>query len=110
MSASIVDVSDKDFESLLDRNPIVVVEFWDPWCSICSEMAPVYEELAKKHRSEAVFAKLNMRENRKKPDEYEVYVTPTFIIFKDGREVQRLGGLIEPEKLEEELVGRIHSP
>ncbi|MDI9609006.1 MAG: thioredoxin domain-containing protein [Candidatus Verstraetearchaeota archaeon] len=110
MSEILVEVTDKDFESFLDRNEIAVVEFWDPWCSICSEMAPVYEELARKYAGKAVFGKLNMRESRKVPDEYEVYVTPTFIFFKNGREVHRLGGLMDPEKLEEDLKERLLSP
>ncbi|MDH7556254.1 MAG: thioredoxin family protein [Candidatus Methanosuratincola sp.] len=108
--SAILEITDKDFESFLDGNGIAVVEFWDPWCSICSEMAPVYEELARKYSGKAAFAKLNMRENRKKPEDYEVYVTPTFIFFRNGREVHRSGGLMEPGELEEELKERLLGP
>lgn len=108
--SSILEVTDKDFDGFLDGNEIAVVEFWDPWCSICTEMAPVYEELARKYAGKAAFAKINMRENRKKSDDYEVYVTPTFIFFRNGREVHRLGGLMEPEKLEEDLKERLLGP
>jgi len=107
LSAVPIEITDEDFDGFIDGNAIAVVEFWDPWCSICSEMAPVYEELARKYAGKAAFAKLNMRENRKKPDDYEVYVTPTFIFFRNGREVHRLGGLMEPEKLEEDIKERL---
>lgn len=110
MSASIVVITDKDFESFIDKNETAVVEFWDPWCSICNEMAPIYEELARKYQGKAAFGKLNMRENRKKSDDYEVYVTPTFIFFRKGKEIHRLGGLIEPESLEEDLKERLLRP
>ncbi len=107
MSATIVEITDKDFDNFLSEHEIAVVEFWDPWCSICAEMAPFYEELSEKYAGKAAFAKLNMRENRKMPEDYEVYVTPTFIFFRNGREIYRLGGLMEPETLEEDLKGRL---
>ncbi len=91
-------------ERIANAGILLVVEFWDPWCSICAEMAPVYETLARKHRGKAIFARLNMRDNKVSPDKFQVYVTPTFIFFQGGKELKRVGGLIMPHTLEDEML------
>lgn len=98
-----IDVDDKGFDSFIDSEGLTVVEFWDPWCSICAEMAPIYEALSTRYGGKAKFGKLNMRENKKMADLYEVYITPTFIFFRKGKEISRLGGLLQPNELEIEL-------
>lgn len=101
----IEDLTDSNLElRIADAKILLIVEFWDPWCGICTETAPVYAALAKKHRGKAIFAKLNMRDNRSSPDKFQVYVTPTFICFRDGKEVKRVGGLIDHKVLEDEFV------
>lgn len=104
----IEDLSDSDIDEKISKaKRLLIVEFWDPWCGICAEMAPVYEVLAGKYEGRAEFARVNMRDNKSSPDRHEVYVTPTFIFFKDGKEVGRVGGLIEPDALEGELESRL---
>ncbi len=90
-------------EFLKDAGRIVVLKFWDPWCSICTEMAPVFEETAKRLHGKAIFAALNMRENPKAARDYDVYITPSFILLKGGKEVGRVGGLLKQEELELEI-------
>lgn len=103
MADLIIDLTDGDFNEFINSKRKIIVEFWDPWCSICTEMAPFYMILSEKYGSEVKFGKLNMRENKQLPDKFGVYVTPTFIFFKDGKEVERLGGLIEYNQLDIEI-------
>lgn len=92
---------DKNLESFVSsQDRLTIVEFWDPWCSICAEMAPVFSKLAKKYEGRAIFSKLNMRDNEESPKKHQVYITPTFIFFKDGKEIKRVGGLLEPKELD----------
>jgi thioredoxin len=101
----IEDLSDSNLdEKISTAKSLLILEFWDPWCGICAELAPVYEALSKKHGGKAIFAKLNMRDNKASPDRFQVYITPTFIFFRDGKEVKRVGGLIEPDALEDEFI------
>jgi thioredoxin 1 len=100
----IEDLNDSNLgEKIAHAKKLLIVEFWDPWCGICAEMAPVYEGLAKRHSGRATFTKLNMRDNKASPNSFQVYVTPTFIFFREGKEVGRTGGLIEPDALEDEF-------
>jgi thioredoxin 1 len=106
MAARIIieDLTDANLgDRIAHAKKVLIVEFWDPWCGICAEMAPIYEGLAEKYSKSAIFARLNMRDNKVSPDTFQVYVTPSFIFFSAGKEVGRTGGLIEPEALEEEF-------
>ncbi|MCQ5362755.1 MAG: thioredoxin [Candidatus Methanomethylicia archaeon] len=104
MTGRIIECNDKGLEEFLrSQDKLTVVEFWDPWCSICAEMAPLFSRLAKKYGGRAVFSKLNMRENEESPKKYQVYVTPTFIFFSGGREIKRIGGLLGANELEKAI-------
>ncbi|MCX8181766.1 MAG: thioredoxin [Candidatus Methanomethyliaceae archaeon] len=101
MTKRIFVCNDKDLEVFIrSQDKLTIVEFWDPWCSICAEMAPIFSKLAKKYEGRAVFSKLNMRENEESPKRYQVYVTPTFIFFMGGKEIKRMGGLLGANELD----------
>ncbi len=104
MENIVIEITDKTFYDFIDINKqLVVVKFWDPWCGICTEMAPIFESIARRYNEDGKFAGLNMRENKKMADEFEVYITPSFIFFKGGKEISRLGGLLDPADLEAEI-------
>lgn len=104
MIGATIEITENTFKDFLGSSKwLVVVKFWDPWCGICSEMAPIFEDLAMRHGGNARFASLNMKENKRTADEYQVYITPSFIFFKGGEEISRLGGLVDPADLEAEI-------
>ncbi|MGQ9759218.1 MAG: thioredoxin family protein [Candidatus Methanomethylicaceae archaeon] len=104
MPKRIIECGDEDLEAFVaSQNKLTVVEFWDPRCSICLEMAPLFSRLAKQYEGKVIFAKLNMKENEISPKKFQVYVTPEFIFFKNGKEVKRKGGLIGMKELRESI-------
>lgn len=104
MTGRIIVCNDKDLEEFVrSQEKLTIVEFWDPWCSICAEMAPVFSRLAKKYEGRVVFSKLNMRENEESPKRYQVYVTPTFIFFMGGKEIKRIGGLLGANEIDKAI-------
>ncbi len=70
----------------------VVVDFWAPWCPPCRAIAPIMRELAAEYAGRLSIAKLNSDENPRAVAQLAVHGLPTLIIFKDGREVERLVG------------------
>jgi len=104
MTNALVEVSDVIFDNEVKKSTQpVLVDFWAPWCGPCKMQIPVMEELAKELGEKAKFAKVNVDENRSKPNEFNVSGIPTLILFKDGKPVERFVGFHTKEQLKSAL-------
>jgi thioredoxin 1 len=70
-----------------------LLDCWAPWCGPCRMIAPVIEDLAQAFAGRARIAKLNTDENPLTARRFNINSIPTLLIFKDGREVERLIGV-----------------
>jgi len=93
-------VTDADFDDVISKNRVVLVDFWAGWCGPCRALASTIEELAKDYAGKALVAKLDVDENPSKAECYHVFSIPTMIVFKDGCEVERLVGLCAKGKID----------
>lgn len=98
-----IDLTDGNFREIIDKYPLVVVDFWAEWCGPCKRMEPVIEQLAAEYSGKAVFGKMNVDQNRMIPEKFGVTSIPTLIIFKDGKAVDKNIGLARTEELERKL-------
>jgi len=85
------------------KSGVVIVEFFAEWCMPCLMMAPVIEEMSDKFKGKLNFLKVNIDDNQGLSQKYNVMSVPTLIIFKKGKEVERLTGALPSEQLEEKL-------
>lgn len=95
------EINAKEFESVVSK-PVVLVDFFAEWCMPCLMMAPVIEDLAEKMKN-VKFAKVNVDENSGLSGKFKVMSIPTLIIFKQGKEVERIIGSQPAEVIEEKL-------
>jgi thioredoxin 1 len=96
-------VTDDAFTAeVLEAGTPVLVDFTAAWCPPCRVMKPVLAELAAE-REDLRIVQLDVDAHQRTAAEYGVLSMPTFILFKDGREVQRLVGARPKRRLEHEL-------
>ena len=103
MSKDTVTVLDATFKSeVLDSQTPVLVDFWATWCAPCRAIAPALEELATQYKGQVKIAKVDIDENNDIAQTYGIRSIPTLLMFKGGKEIERLVGATRA-KLEDSI-------
>jgi thioredoxin 1 len=106
MAEGVNEVSDNTFEQEVLKSDIpVLVDFWAPWCGPCKAIGPVVEELSKDYEGRVKFLKCNVDENPATPSSFGIRAIPTLILFKDGKNVDQIVGMVQKAKLEDAING-----
>ncbi len=100
-------VTDATFESEVLKSKVpVLVDFWAPWCGPCRTIAPVVEQMAQKYAGRAKVVKVNVDDNPRIAQQFQILSIPTLMTFKNGSAIKRQVGAnptIIPSMIEEAL-------
>ena len=95
-----INLTNANFDEVIVNSEIpVIVDFWAPWCGPCKMFAPIFNEVAKKYPLKAVFAKVDTELEQTLGSKYHIMSIPTLVVFKNGREVKRVSGALDPLRL-----------
>jgi len=95
-----VHVTDSNLNEIVNKHSLVLIDCWAPWCGPCLALAPTIEELTEKYAGKVLIGKLNVDENPKTAERFQIFSIPTTLIMKNGREVDRIVGLVPKNHVE----------
>ena len=94
------DLTAATFETTINENEIVLVDFWASWCGPCRQFAPVFEK-ASEENSDIVFAKVDTEAEQQLAAAADIRSIPTLMAFKKGKLVFNQAGALPPAALED---------
>ena len=89
MSEHIIYPDEKDWDSLIEGYPLVLVDFWATWCAPCKMLAPAIDQLAEQYVGRVKVAKVDIDEHPSLAERYDVQSIPTLLPSKDGKVTAR---------------------
>jgi thioredoxin 1 len=106
MSENINKIDDASFAQAISKG-VVLLDFFAEWCGPCRMQTPILEKLAQDMKGKAIIVKIDVDESQKTAANFQINSIPTLILFKDGKEVNRIIGLKDFETLKQIVVNAL---
>lgn len=98
-----LEITDANFNEIIQSEKPVLVDFWAEWCGPCRMIAPIVEELASDYDGKAVVGKVDVDSNPQMSAKFGIRSIPTLLVFKNGEVVDKQIGAVGKTILAEKL-------
>jgi len=102
-----VELTKKNFEKVITESPMVIVDFWAPWCGPCRGFAPIYDKTAEAHQ-DVVFGKVNTDVEQELAGAFNIRSIPTLMVFREKVVLFQQAGALPASALEQ-VIGQARS-
>ncbi len=92
-------INSDNFQSLMEGEQLVVIDFWAQWCGPCRALSPIIEELAEEYKDKAVIGKCDTDENNDIAVQFGVRNIPMLVFVKNGEVKDTLVGLVKKNEI-----------
>jgi thioredoxin 1 len=96
-------LTDSNFASEVTKYPVMLVDFWAPWCGPCRMVSPIIEQLSREYSGRVAFGKVNIDENQRIAASFGIQSIPTLMIFKGSKAVDIIIGAMPKAQIEMKL-------
>lgn len=101
---AVIELNEKNFDDEVIKSSLpVLIDYWASWCGPCKAMAPIVEELSRDFDGRFKVAKVNVDENSSLATKFRVMNIPTLILFKNGKEADRVVGVTQKADLAKKM-------
>jgi thioredoxin 1 len=104
-----IGLTDSNFANEISKYPIMLVDFWAPWCGPCRMVSPIIEQLSREYSGKVAFGKVNVDENQRIAASFGIQSIPTLMMFRNGKAVDVMVGALPKAQLEMKLKQQIAS-
>ena len=98
MSENVINVTNENYESIINGNNPVLVDFWATWCGPCRMVGPVIENLADEYAGKAAVCKVNVDDMPDLASQYKIMSIPTVMVIKNGEILDKAVGVRTKEE------------
>jgi thioredoxin 1 len=98
VAKNIIELNESNFAKEVE-NKIILVDFFAEWCGPCRMLSPVIEEVASEMEDKSFVGKVDIDKEINLASKYQVTSVPTLILFKNGKEIDRMVGLKDAKAL-----------
>lgn len=100
-----IDITADTFEETIEKNDIVIVDFWAEWCGPCKSFAPIYDDISEKNK-DIVFGKINTEAEQELAGHFQIRSIPTLMIFREQVVLFSQPGMLNAEQLQD-VIGKV---
>lgn len=91
------------YDKVRTSDKLVVVDFFATWCGPCKMLTPIFESISEEMNDRVDFAKIDIDRSLEVAQQHRIASVPTIVIFKNGKEVQRIEGFIPKEQIKSRI-------
>ncbi|MBI5547639.1 MAG: thioredoxin [Deltaproteobacteria bacterium] len=105
MGTATTDITTQNFKELVEKDGIVLIDWWAPWCGPCRAFSPIYERVAAAN-PDVTFGKVNTEDQQALAAEFEIQSIPTLMIFRERVLLFSQPGML-PQPALEDLIKQV---